>query len=885
MSARKRRRSAPLIGELPVSEDVRREIETHLAAEAEALVAEGWKPAEAMEEAERRFGDVRTVREDCERIAERAEHQVRRARWWEGLRQDVRVAIRRLVRAPAFAVMAALTLALGVGANTAIFSMIQGVLLAPLPYPEPHRLVSVAEEHEGGRANSLPWANYVDFRERAGSFEALALYGAATTTVLGGDQPLRTDVASVSVDFFTAFGVAPIRGRFPTAADHRLGAASVAVVSERFWRNQMGGGSSTLDRMLRIYGQAVQVVGVLPAAFDFPHGTDVWTPLEIEPQPVSRTAHNWNAMARLSDGVSVAAADRELDAVARRLLSELGDEEFDAVGGVVTPLKESLVGESRAPLLLLMGASFLILLIACVNLGGTLLARGTARVSELAVRAALGASRRRLVRQLLTETIVISVVGGAAGILVAALINFAAAQAGAAALPGGAQIALNLPVLAFSLALTLLTTFLIGLLPALRLAREGLAHEVGSGGARSGEGPGRRLTWRLIVGSQVALALLLLVGTGLLVRSFATLLRQDTGVEMEGVVMAQLAPDPARFDSLPDVARWYEALLDEVRGAPGIANVGLADTHPIGGASNGTIQLDGDMSSEATGFYVAASPGYFATLEIPVLRGRLFDGRDRADAADVALVSQSFADRVWPGLDPIGRQLTGGGMDNYWDQQRFATVIGVVGDVRYRSLGQSPEPTIYFPLAQRPFRTQSEATVVVRGREGSQARSTVALRATLERFDPELPPRISLLSSFRDDSVADRRFLVLLLGAFAAVALLLSLVGVYGVVSYRVARRTREIGVRIALGARPIEVMGLVMKDSLVMVTGGLAVGLLAALLGGRLLRDRLFEVSSYDPVTVLVTIPVLALGAVLATWVPARRAMRVEPTTAIRAE
>ena len=884
MSGRKGSRKVGSIHALPVEEDVRKEIEAHLEAETEALIAEGWRPSEARDEALRRFGEVSDVQEACERIAQRARHAERRARWWEGVRLDLRLAMRRLVRSPGFSLVAILTVALGVGANTAIFSLIEDVLLAPLPYAEADRLVSIEEEHEGGRGGPIPWPNYVDIRAQTRTLDRFALYGVGSTTVLGGSEPVRTTVAAVSRDFFFAFSPRPVLGRTLNDEDHRPGAAPAAMVSEGFWRQQMGADPAALERPLRISGDVVQVVGVLPQSFDFPQGTEVWLTMDELDQSQSRTAHNWYGVGRVAEGSDAAAADEELDLIVDRMAASISDE-FDAVGGVVTPLQESLTGDSRTPLLVLMAASFLILLIACVNLAGILLARGTTRMNELAVRSALGARRGRLVRQLLTESVVLAVAGGLAGILLAMVINHLTARTGAAMLPTGEGVSLSLSVLAFALGLTLFTSLLMGLLPALRLASDGIATETRSS-ERGGEAPNRRATWRWLVGSEVALALMLLIGTGLLVRSFARMLAQDTGAHTEGVAVAQIAPSPERFDSLPDVASWYGALLGEIQATPGIAEAGIANTYPIsGGTGNGRVQLDGDMSLEAYGYYVAASPGYFTTLNIPLLRGRLFDDRDRAGSLDVALVSQSFADEAWPGLDPVGRQVSGGGMDNYWDQQRFATVVGVVGDVRYRGLGQPAEPTLYFPLAQRPFRARSRATVVARANTADAAGIQAAIRATISRFDPELPPRIRSLDQVLGDSVADRRFVVGLLGAFAAVALILSIIGIYSVVSYRVARRTREIGVRVALGARPGEVLSLVMRDSMGMVAGGLVFGVVGALVGGALLRSQLFGITTYDPVTFVVAVPLLATGAALATWVPARRAMKVPPTVAIRTE
>ncbi|MCA9736051.1 MAG: ABC transporter permease, partial [Gemmatimonadetes bacterium] len=866
-------------------EDVRKEIEAHLRAEEEELVRAGWDPEAARAEALRRFGEVGVVQEDCERITRQTRRATRRTRGWQSIRQDVGYAVRRLARSPGFTALAVGTLALGIGANTAIFSLIDGVLLAPLPYAEPDGLVTLAEEHEGGRPGPIPWPNYQDWRARSRSLQQVALYGGGTTTVLGGTEPVRAEVAPVSEDFFPAFRATAQRGRTTLPDDHRPGAAPVAVVAHSFWRDQLAQDPDVLERSLQIYGRSLQIVGVLPEGFDFPRQAEIWVPMELLPQSDSRTAHNWSGVGRLAPGQTAADADREADALAAALAAELPADDYDAVGGVVTPLKETLTGATRTPLLVLLGASALILLIACVNLASTVLARGAARATELAVRSSLGASRARLVQQLATESMVLAAVGGGVGIGVAWVVLAAVLRYGTAFVPGLADVSLDGSVLGFTLLATVATGLLFGLFPALRLASDDLAAETRSG-TRAGESPQRARTWRLLVGAEVALALLLLVGSGLLIRSFGALVSQETGISSEGVAMAQLALDPVRYSSMPEVVAWYERLARELDAHPAIEAVGVANAYPVsGGMGNGTIQLDGDMSREAYGWYVTATAGYFAALDIPLLEGRMFDGRDHANAPHVALVSRSFAEEAWPGENPIGRQITGGGMDDHWEQPSFATVVGVVGDVRYRGLAQPAEPTFYFHLPQRPYRARTYSTVVARGVGGDASAAGQVLGTTLRALDPDLPPRIESLDTRIGDSVGQRRFVVVLLGAFAATALLLALIGLYGVVSYRVARRTREVGVRIALGAGTAAVRRLVIRDALGMVAGGLVVGVLLALALGSTLRSMLYGVASTDPLTFLLAVPVLMAGAFLATWIPARRATRVDPTSAMRAE
>lgn len=875
----------PDVGDLPVSEDVRREIDAHLAMETEMLIAEGLSPSEAREEALRRFGDVGSVQREAERHTRALDRSVRRARRLEGLRQDLSYAARRLRRSPGFTFLSVATLALGIGANTAIFSLINGVLLAPLPYGEPEALVAVAEEHEGGRAGPVPWPNYVDLRDQTRSLESLAVYNTGSTSIVGADQPIRARVAFISEDFFTVFRVDPLRGRAQLPEEHQVGASPAAVVSLRFWATSLGSDPEVLGRTLTITGRTYEVVGVMPGDFDFPSDTDLWLPLGLTEPSQSRTAHNYSGVGRLASGFDAERADASLDALVARIGAGLTSEDFDAVGVVVTPLKESLAGSTRRPLGMLMGASLLVLLIACVNLGSTLLARGASRESELAVRSALGARRGRIVRQLVTESMVLASLGGVAALGVAILINRTTAAFAGSMIPRIDEVSLDPGVLVFTLGLTLLTGLLFGVMPATRLARTELAESMNAG-ARSGESRKSVMTWRLLIGAEVALALMLLIGSGLLIRSFGAIMAQDTGADPDNVVAVDVSLDRSRYSELNDIGAWYGQFLAEAEQTGAFEGVGIANTHPVsGGMGNGQIELDGDPSNTSYGWYVTASAGYFDALDIPLLRGRMFDSSDHAEAAHVVLVSESFAEQAWPGEDPIGRQVTGGGMDNYWDERPFATVIGVVGDVRYTSLGRAAEPTFYFHLPQRPFRAAFGGTIVAEAAGGNVANAITVIRETMRRLDPELPGRFRLLEDEIGDSVADRRFTMMVLGGFAAVALLMSLIGIYGVVSYRVARRTTEMGLRLALGARRGQVLGLVMRDALAMVVGGVIVGGVLAFVGSRLLRSLLFGVEAQDPLAFAIAVPLLLLGAVVAICIPAYRATRIDPKLAMMSE
>ncbi len=875
-------------GERDVADDVRREVEAHLALRVDELVAAGWDPEEARREALSRFGDVEEVEAAMRKSAtgRRAGWAQGWSRWVEALVQDVRYAVRALTRSPGFAALAVLTLALGIGANTAVFSIVNGVLLRPLPFPRPERLAFVAERNNRGGPMAAAWPNLKDWKERSRTFEALAGYSGGTTTVLGGLRPLRARATSVGAGFWDVLDVRPELGRVTLPEEHREGVAPVVVLSHRFWQDQLGGDPDVLERTLEVEGHAAQVVGVMPPAFDFPDETALWWPAELEGENDSRTSHNWKVVGRLAPGADVEGAREELAGITAQVLEgSTDDPDYLATGVFVTPLLEQIAGSARRPLYLLLGAAAVVLLVACSNLASTLLARGASRAREMAVRASLGAPRSRLVRQLLTESLVLAGAGAAAGLGLAWLVLRGLVALGPAALPRLGDVSLDGRVLAFTAVLSLATSLLFGTAPALRIARGSVAGALREGG-RGAAAEGTGALWRLLVGGEVALALLLLAGSGLLIRSFWRVLDQDPGFRAGDVLAADISPSPTKYPDDPSTAAFYDRLLAQLNAAPGVASAAVTTTIPLaGGIPSGRMQLDGDMSLAADGGYVVVSGGYFELLGIPLLQGRTFTEGDDASSAQVAVVSRSFAERWWPGRDPLGHQVTGGGMDNFWNKQVFATVVGVVGDVRYRGLTRDPTPTVYFSYRQRPFRTRYGTTLLTRPRVGSAEVAAGALRGTVQTVDPDIPLTVRPLAERVGESVADRRFTLIVLGAFAAVALLLAVVGIYGVVSYSVARRTREVGIRLALGAQPGAVRGLVMREAVGTAAAGLVVGAGAALALGRVMQGLLFEVSPRDPSTLVAGVLLLAGAALLASWIPARRSTRIDPMITMRAE
>lgn len=883
MTGRQGGRSGP-IRRRSVHEDVEREVRAHLALRSEELERSGWSAADARVEAERLFGDRDAIEHECRKITESRDRAVRRWEMWQGMMQDVSYALRNLRRSPGFALTSLLTLAMGIGANAAIFSVTYSVLLRPLPYESPDQLVDFLETGNRGGQMSVAWMNYVDWQREARSFDGLAAYTVGRSTVIGADRPLRTSVASVSNDFWRVFRLSPAAGRVLTVDEHTPDGAARIVVGHSLWQNELNG-APLEDIVLEVSGRRAQVVGVAPPEFDFPSGAEVWAAAEPHGN-TSRTSHNWRVVGRLNGTTTVDAAEQELDALTRRIVQQEpdADPDFLAVGATATPLRETLVGASRTPLLLLFGAAGLVLLVACTNLASTLLARGTSRARELAIRSSLGAGRARVVRQLLTESLVLALAGGAAGVGVAVLVTRILRSVGPATLPRLDELAVDLRVLLFATAVAAISTLLFGLYPALRLTR-GDAEAALSGGRGNSLGH-RGPVWRVLVGTEVALALVLLVGSGLMVRSVQSLLDQETGFDGSDVATTELALSRLKYEAPRDHAQWYEELLTELNATPGIRSAGVLSEIPGGGSlPNGRVELDGDVSKTTVAGYVVASPEAFEALDIPLLRGRVFGPQDGPDDAHVAVVSQGFAEATWPGEDPIGKQVTSGGMDDFWEERIFATVVGVVGDVRMRHVATEPYPTIYWGYRQRPFRLQFGAEVVAEAEAGNTSSIIGAVRSTVERLDSDVPVTVVPHQTVIDRGLASQRFLTMLLGAFSVIGLLLAAVGIYGVVAYSVARRRREMGIRVALGAQPSSVGAMVVRSSMRLVSGGIVVGLVGAVFGARILESQLYEVEPGDPVTLVGVTAVLLGTALLASWLPARAGTRTDPMITMRAE
>ncbi len=797
--------------------------------------------------------------------------------------QDFRLAARQLAKSPGFTLAAALTLALGIGANTATFSVVDAVLLKRLPYPHPERLVGLSEvSKDGGRMRSS-WANASDWRARSRSFAALAVYDAGQVTILGGERAEVTGVAAVSRDWFRVLGVAPTLGRAPLAAEHAIGAEPVAVVSQGYFTAQLGGDRSAIgERFLDILGRRHQVIGVMPSGFAFPEKTEVWVPVELDEQTPYRTAHNYRAIGRLRPGVLPEVAERELSAITASFEPfdprEAGD--YMAVGASVRPLGETIAGSARQPLWILFGASALVLLIACANLASALLARGMGRQREMSIRRALGAGTGRLLGQLVTESVVLALLGAGLGLLLGRGLIAALVALAPAALPRLGEVGLDARVLGFTLAVSLATAILFGLLPGFQVAGRERALR-GTGGTPDAH---RQRAWRALVAAEVALALVLAVSSGLLIRSFGKLLSVELGFAPESVVTARLNLPPTRYPDGAKIAAYYDGLLDDLAALPGVKGAGVVVGLPLGGdGSNGEIKVEGGARATADVNYRLASRGYFEAMGIPLERGRTFTAADRDRVGHVALVDRRLAALAWPGQDPIGKRVHASGMDEFFDSDVWATVVGVVGDVRDDALDAAPRPTVYFALAQRP-KDRLFGSVVVRG-AGAPGALAAALRTAIETRDREVPATLATMGEVIAGSVRDRRSSMLLLAAFAFVALALAVVGIAGVVAYTVAQRRRELAIRLALGADAGEIRGFVVRRSLAAVAVGLAVGTVGALGAGRLLASLLFEVEPTDPATFGAVALTLLASAFFASWLPAARTARIQPMETLKGE
>jgi putative ABC transport system permease protein len=883
-------RVANLFRRTKLDGEIRAEIEAHIEMRVEENVARGMTPKEAQREAVVQFGNRTSLREH---VAE-----ADAALSAESVLRDVRFGWRQLRRAPAFAATAVLILALGIGAVTAIFSAVYPVLFAPLPYPHGDRIVMIWDLYQGNRIDAT-YGTYRELAARSRSFDALAEFEPWQPVLAGQQTPERLEGQRVSANYFTMLGVAPAAGRDFQAADDRFRAPRVVIVSERFAQKHFGVRADIVGRTLRLDDDVYTIVGVMPRRFEnlLDAQAEVYRPAQYDPAALadlnsSAWGHHIRLAGRLREGVRVDDARLELAGIAAHPMPEFHRPRWASLGSGLTvySMQADMVRGVKPALLAVLAAVALLLAIACVNVTSLLMARGALRQSEFAMRSALGAARSRLIRQSITESLLLALIGGLLGLGVAMAGLRALVALSPPGLPRADAIALNGPVFAFAFMLSALVGLAAGVMPALQAPRVNLQSTLHRGARTMVRS--RQTAGRVLVIAEVALALMLLTGAGLLLRSMQRLLAVDPGFSADHLLTLQVQTSGHKFDDLVSAPgmgdamrrRFFEQALDEVRKVPGVTGAAFSSLLPLSGdpAWVGVYGAHFEQEPPNTGYNVfryAVSPGYCEAMHIPLLRGRLLDERDTAQAPFAAVISESLARREFPHGDALGKRLHVGPTNYPW-----FTVVGVVGDVRQNSLALTDTDAVYLPEVQAWFADET-LSFVVRTR-GDAAPMTAAVRNAIWSVDRTQPVlRVATMTKLLDKSVAERRFVLILFEAFSLVALVLAAIGIYGILANNVAERTREIGVRAALGASRGDLLGLVVRQGLALAITGIAAGLGVSLLATRALASLLFGVSHLDPWT-YVSVTVVLLGvAALACLVPARRAAMLDPMQALRAE
>ncbi len=805
------------------------------------------------------------------------------------LLQDLRYALRTLRKNPGFTAVAVLTLALGIGAATAIFSAVDHVLLRPLPYDDAERVVTLweADGATGGTKREVAAGNFFEWQQRTSSFSAMGLAEPYGYDLTDRTPPPPLDAWRVTQGFFEALGVKPILGRTFLAEEYAPDAPTVLLISHDVWRQHHGSDPDIVGRRIQIDFEPATVVGVLPPGLAYPGEAGIWVPMTFQvtegydPGADRTSSYMW-AIARLKPGVTIEQARRDMERTADALAAEFPETNAET-GARVVPIERQVLGDVRTGLLVLFGAVTFLLLIACANVASLLLARGSERGRELGVRAALGAGRTRLTRQLVTESLVLAVMGGIVGVALAYVGVRAFALLAPSDLPRVDTIGIDGRVLVFAICGTLLTTLIFGLAPALRFSRPDLLSALQGRGRGGTTGRTRNRLRRALVVAQVALALMLLVGSGLLARSFVKLLSNDPGFGVERRATLQLFlwdRNPTAEDRIRRV-REIDERIESLPGVEAAAAVSALPFHPQQIDAEDQLIVEDRPLTEGPiprVYTTVASPDYFQVMRIPLVRGRMFTGQDREVAPRVALINETLARRFFAGEDPVGRRITIGVMSAPVTRE----IVGVVGDVRPTTLDSDPRPELYVPYAQSGT---GHLTLVVRTRADASA-LLPALREQIWQVDPvQSIDQSAALEDLVSGTLVERRFHLSLLGVFSALALLLAAIGVYGLISFLTRHRFREIGIRLALGAAPAAVRSAVLRNAMGMVTAGMAAGVIGALLLTRLMRSMLYEVSPADPLVIVAGLLLLAAAGGLAAWLPARRAARVDPMIALRNE
>ncbi len=885
------RRLTGLWRENEINRGLEDEFAFHIEQQTAKNLRQGMSPGEARRAALVRFGGV-------EPLKERTRDEFRAAILQDFWR-DMRIGARMLRRSPGFSAAAILTIGLGTGAATAVFSVVNGVLLRPLPYPASDKLVRLYQLSDKGARFNVSGLNFEDWQTRTHSFAVMARHSWwGLTPVIGGTEPTTVGTAVVSKEFFDVMGVRPVKGRTFAPDEQRVGGTPAVIIGYGFWQRWLNG--AELDgKGLRVGDRVYTVIGVMPAGFEYPTGAAIWLARELNPPDTSRTAHNFQVTARLRDGVSLETAVADISGVSRQLKQQYGDDTwmFDATA---VPVLEQMTAASKPALQMLFGAALLLLLVATTNVSSLLLARAAARQHQFAVQLAIGAGRFRIARQLLAETAVLCLAGGAVGVITAIWAVRALVSLGPGAAPRLDQVQVDWYALAFGLGVSMAAAAALGLLTTLGTRGVRLSSAL-SEGARGGTG-GRRgfVVRQSLVVAQVALTLVLLAGSGLLARSFMHLLAIDPGFTLDDALVLDLTVSEGGNDFKSRRVRGLDTILDGIRQLPSVTEAGLITGFPLGGGGNypngqflemnspteissfeAFRKLGPEAVKQRAGFagYRLVSADYFKSMGIPLLRGRQLAPSDGPETPHVAVISESLARERWPGRDPIGRFVQFGNMDG--DLQGFQ-IVGVVGDVRELTPEAAPRPTLYASYRQRPTSVW-RLSIVIRGPEPEAIQPSV--RRVVRKINPEMPIQFRTISGAFSTALTGRRFSLVLITVFGGAALLLATFGLYGLISYLVAQRTKEIGIRMALGANSVDLVKLIVGKGARLALYGTLAGLAAAFFLSSVVQGLLFGISPTDPQVLSAVAVVTILASVAASYVPARRATKIEPVSSLRSQ
>ena len=803
----------------------------------------------------------------------------------ETIFKDIRYGIRSLAKHPAFTAIALITLALGIGANTAIFSVVNAVLLRPLPYDDPERIVWLWDTQPQLATTPTSLPDFLGWKEQNRSFERLAAFQGGNMFVDAGDGSTDTPVGLVTPELFSVFHVSPILGRTFTNEETLPGRFRVAVLSHSMWQSRFGSDPNVSGRTIQLNGATYTIIGVMPAGFSYPDRAELWRPLPIDPAKLDPGPHYLNVVGRLKSGVALAQAQADMSTIAARLSQQY--KEKNAGHGVkLESLTKVVVGDVGLALYVLLGAVGFVLLIACANLANLMLARVGARQKEIALRTALGASRLRIVRQLLTESIMLAVVGGAAGLLLAIWAVRWIVSLSADTIPRVHEISVDPRVAGFTLLVSVLTGVLFGLAPAIQVSRPDLTDALKESGRATAGLRRNRLRSALVV-TEVALSLVLLIGAGLMIRSFAKLNQVDPGFKPAQVMTMGVALLRIKYPEDEQVAQGFSQILEHAANAPGVLSAGAISDLPLTGSNiSDSFTIEGrppiPKEAEPSTEYHIVTPRYFESMGIPLLLGRDIAPTDTRQSPNVVVINDAFARRHFAGENPLGHRLRLQGQE-----RDPLLIVGVINNVRNIALDEQPTPEVYVPFLQDPLSPGYQRAMTIVARTKSDASAIAGtLRAALTSVDKGLPVYApKTLSEHLRDSLTRRRFNLVLLNVFGGVALLLAAVGIYGVISYGVTQRTHEMGIRMALGAKSLDVLTLVVRQAMVLALGGVGIGLLAAFGLTRLMKSLLFSVSVTDPMTFVAIVVLMTLIALLACLIPARRATKVDPMIALRYE